>query len=53
MGINMKLHLENKTALISGSTKGIGFAIALQMAMEGVHVIVGLDLSLTQKLFTL
>lgn len=36
----MKLDLENKTALISASTKGIGFAIAMQLAMEGVRVIV-------------
>ncbi len=36
----MKLYLENKSALISGSTKGIGFATALQLAAEGVRVIV-------------
>jgi NAD(P)-dependent dehydrogenase (short-subunit alcohol dehydrogenase family) len=36
----VKLDLENKTALISASTKGIGFAIAMQLAMEGVRVIV-------------
>ena len=36
----MKLNLIDKTALISGSTKGIGFAIASQLAMEGAHVIV-------------
>lgn len=36
----MELDLEHKTALISGSTKGIGFAIAKQLAAEGVHVIV-------------
>lgn len=36
----MKLDLENKTALISGSSKGIGFAIARQLAEEGAHVIV-------------
>ncbi len=36
----MKLNLENKTALISGSTKGIGFAIAMQLASEGARVIV-------------
>lgn len=35
----MKLNLENKRALISGSTKGIGFAIARQFAAEGVRVI--------------
>ena len=36
----MNLELTGKTALISGSTKGIGFAIASQLAAEGVHVIV-------------
>ena len=36
----MKLLLENKTALVSGSSKGIGFAIASQLAAEGAHVIV-------------
>ena len=36
----MNLELIGKTALISGSTKGIGFAIALQRAAEGADVIV-------------
>ena len=36
----MNLELINKTALISGSTKGIGFAIASQLASEGARVIV-------------
>lgn len=36
----MELNLENKTALVSGSTKGIGFAIAMQFAREGARVIV-------------
>lgn len=34
----MNLELQNKTALISGSTKGIGFAIAKSLAEEGVQV---------------
>ena len=36
----MNLKLIDKTALISGSTKGIGFAIASQLAAEGARVIV-------------
>ena len=36
----MNLHLENKLALVSGSTAGIGFAIAKALAAEGARVIV-------------
>jgi NAD(P)-dependent dehydrogenase (short-subunit alcohol dehydrogenase family) len=36
----MNLKLTDKIALVSGSTKGIGFAIASQLAAEGVRVIV-------------
>lgn len=36
----MNLQLENKTALVTGSTKGIGFAIAKLLAEEGATVIV-------------
>ena len=36
----MNLRLENKTALVTGSTKGIGFAIARLLAVEGANVIV-------------
>lgn len=36
----MNLKLENKTALVTGSTKGIGFAIARMLASEGANVIV-------------
>src|SRR6266481_1083408 len=35
----MNLELIDKNALISGSTKGIGFAIASQLAAEGARVI--------------
>lgn len=36
----MELNLENKIALITGSTAGIGFAIALNLAKEGAKVII-------------
>src|SRR6202167_4210728 len=36
----MNLKLTAKTALVSGSSKGIGFAIANQLAAEGARVIV-------------
>jgi NAD(P)-dependent dehydrogenase (short-subunit alcohol dehydrogenase family) len=36
----MNLELADKLALVSGSTKGIGFAIASQLAAEGARVIV-------------
>jgi NAD(P)-dependent dehydrogenase (short-subunit alcohol dehydrogenase family) len=36
----MNLQLENKLALVTGSTKGIGFAIAASLAREGARVIV-------------
>ena len=36
----MNLKLTDKTALVSGSTKGIGFAVASALAREGARVIV-------------
>lgn len=36
----MNLHLEDKVALVTGSTAGIGFAIATGLAAEGARVIV-------------
>jgi NAD(P)-dependent dehydrogenase (short-subunit alcohol dehydrogenase family) len=36
----MDLHLQGKTAFISGSTQGIGFAVASALAEEGARVIV-------------
>src|SRR5260370_4880719 len=36
----MNLKLTDKTALVSGSTKGIGFAIATGLAREGARGIV-------------
>lgn len=49
----MKLNLEGKLAFISGSSRGIGKAIALSLASEGVHIGLNgrkpLDLSITSK----
>jgi NAD(P)-dependent dehydrogenase (short-subunit alcohol dehydrogenase family) len=40
-GINaMDLKLHGKSALVSGSTAGIGFAIARGLAQEGASVII-------------
>jgi len=36
----MNLQLDNRLALVSGSTAGIGFAIAETLAAEGARVIV-------------
>jgi NAD(P)-dependent dehydrogenase (short-subunit alcohol dehydrogenase family) len=36
----MDLQLNGKKALVSGSTKGIGLAIAIALAREGAHVII-------------
>jgi NAD(P)-dependent dehydrogenase (short-subunit alcohol dehydrogenase family) len=36
----MNLQLENKLALVTGSTAGIGFAIAKALAVEGARVII-------------
>ncbi|SET25436.1 SDR family NAD(P)-dependent oxidoreductase [Paenibacillus sp. NFR01] len=36
----MDMGLNNKTALVTGSTKGIGKAIALELAKEGVNVLI-------------
>lgn len=36
----MEMGLSGKTALVTGSTKGIGKAIAIELAREGVHVLI-------------
>lgn len=37
---HMDLHLKNKTVFVSGSTAGIGFAIAKRFLMEGASVVI-------------
>ena len=34
----MKISLQNKKALIGGSSKGLGFAVAEQLALSGAQV---------------
>jgi hypothetical protein len=41
--IIMNLKLEDKAALVTGSTAGIGFAIALGLAREGVPGLLSMD----------
>lgn len=36
----MDMGLKEKIALVTGSTKGIGKAIAMELAREGVHVLI-------------
>jgi len=36
----MDMGLKNKTAFVTGSSRGIGKAIALELAREGVHVLI-------------
>ena len=36
----MDLQISGKRALVSGSTKGIGFAIACELAREGARVVI-------------
>ncbi|MET3696569.1 3-oxoacyl-[acyl-carrier protein] reductase [Bacillus oleivorans] len=36
----MDMELKNKTALVTGSTRGIGKAIAIELAKEGVNVLI-------------
>jgi 3-oxoacyl-[acyl-carrier protein] reductase len=46
----MELHLKGKTALVTGSSTGIGENIALLLAQEGVHVMIhGRDETTLQK----
>lgn len=51
----MDLQLDNKTALVSGSTAGIGYSIAKALADEGANVIINgrSDVSVKQAIATL
>jgi hypothetical protein len=40
LGCSMDLELKGKRAFVSGSTAGIGFAVALGLAQEGAEVVV-------------
>ena len=47
----MDLQLKGKKAFISGSTQGIGYAIAQQLAQEGASVVInGRTMEKTQKI---
>ena len=37
----MDLGLENKVAIVAGGSSGIGLAVAIELAREGVHVAIG------------
>ncbi|WP_157231725.1 SDR family NAD(P)-dependent oxidoreductase, partial [Cecembia lonarensis] len=46
----MRQSIENKTALITGGSKGIGYGIAAALMAEGMHVaITSRSLSAAQK----
>ncbi|RLE16494.1 MAG: beta-ketoacyl-ACP reductase, partial [Actinobacteria bacterium] len=36
----MNLHLDNKTAIVTGSARGIGASIARLLAEEGANVVI-------------
>jgi len=37
------MRLENKVALVTGASRGIGRAVAIQFAREGAHVVIGAE----------
>ncbi|MEV6495515.1 SDR family NAD(P)-dependent oxidoreductase [Actinoplanes sp. NPDC051633] len=44
----MDLHLNGKTAVVTGASKGIGFAITRALAGEGVTVVAGARTATTE-----
>ena len=51
----MKISLQNKRALIGGSSKGLGFAVAEQLALSGAQVTIvsSNELLLKERVLTL
>ena len=46
--MTMDLHLAGKTAVVTGASKGIGFAITQALAAEGVNVVAGARAATTE-----